>query len=57
MKNAPAKTNAARLLDSLSIAYELRTYEVDPNDLHGPLGSKKIGLPRAGLQNPPRANQ
>jgi Cys-tRNA(Pro)/Cys-tRNA(Cys) deacylase len=29
----PAKTNAARLLDSLGIAYELRPYEVDPDDL------------------------
>jgi len=25
-----AKTNAARLLDSLGIAYEMREYEVDP---------------------------
>ena len=27
------KTNAARILDRLGIAYELRTYEVDPDDL------------------------
>ena len=45
MKNAPAKTNAARLLDSLSITYELRTYEVDPNDLTAISVAKKIGLP------------
>ena len=27
------KTNAARLLDSMKIEYELRSYEVDPKDL------------------------
>ena len=31
--NAPAKTNAARLLDAAGIAYELVPYEVDENDL------------------------
>jgi Cys-tRNA(Pro)/Cys-tRNA(Cys) deacylase len=40
-----AKTNAARLLDSLSIAYEIRTYEVDPEDLSAPTVARKIGLP------------
>jgi Cys-tRNA(Pro)/Cys-tRNA(Cys) deacylase len=45
MKNAPAKTNAARLLDSLNISYELRPYEVDPNDLTALSVAKKIGLP------------
>jgi Cys-tRNA(Pro)/Cys-tRNA(Cys) deacylase len=39
------KTNAARLLDSLSIAYELRTYEVDPDDLTALSVARKIGLP------------
>lgn len=29
----PPKTNAARLLDQMGIHYELREYEVDPNDL------------------------
>ena len=42
---APGKTNAARLLDSLSIAYELRAYEVDPDDLTAISVAKKIGLP------------
>lgn len=41
------KTNAARLLDSLGIAYELRTYEVDPNDLSAISVAQKIGLPLA----------
>ena len=45
MKAKPVKTNAARLLDSLSIAYELRTYEVDPDDLTAISVARKIGLP------------
>lgn len=40
-----AKTNAARLLDGLGIAYELRTYEVDPEDLTAISVARKIGLP------------
>lgn len=39
------KTNAARILDSLGIAYELRTYEVDPDDLAAESVAAKIGLP------------
>ncbi len=39
------KTNAARLLDSLGIPYELRTYEVDPEDLAAETVAAKIGLP------------
>lgn len=42
---APAKTNAARFLDSLGIAYEMRSYEVDPNDLTAITVAHKIGLP------------
>ena len=41
------KTNAARILDSLGIAYELRAYEVDPNDLTAERVAEKIGLPAA----------
>jgi len=41
----PAKTNAARLLDQLRIHYELREYEVDPEDLAAETVAKKIGLP------------
>ena len=40
-----AKTNAARLLDGLNIAYELRPYEVDPDDLTAISVAKKIGMP------------
>ena len=39
------KTNAARLLDSLGISYELRDYEVDPEDLRAETVAAKIGLP------------
>jgi Cys-tRNA(Pro)/Cys-tRNA(Cys) deacylase len=40
-----AKTNAARLLDGLHIAYELRPYEVDFDDLTAISVAKKIGMP------------
>lgn len=39
------KTNAARLLDSFGITYEVRTYDVDPNDLSAASVARKIGLP------------
>lgn len=41
----PVKTNAARLLDSMGIAYELQTYQVDPEDLSAIAVARKIGLP------------
>jgi Cys-tRNA(Pro)/Cys-tRNA(Cys) deacylase len=40
-----SKTNAARLLDSLGIAYELRSYEVDPDDLTAISVARKIEMP------------
>ncbi len=39
------KTNAARLLDRMGIHYELREYEVDPDDLAAETVAAKIGLP------------
>ena len=39
------KTNATRILDALGIPYELREYEVDPNDLAAETVAAKIGLP------------
>ena len=39
------KTNAARLLDRLGIAYELREYDVDPDDLSAEAVAAKIGVP------------
>jgi Cys-tRNA(Pro)/Cys-tRNA(Cys) deacylase len=41
----PTKTNAARLLDGLGIAYETRTYDVDPDDLTAISVARKIGMP------------
>ena len=41
----PVKTNAARLLDSLGIGYELRNYEVDEDDLSAESVASKIGMP------------
>jgi Cys-tRNA(Pro)/Cys-tRNA(Cys) deacylase len=38
------KTNAARALDDLKIAYELREYEVDLEDLKAESVARKIGL-------------
>lgn len=39
------KTNAARILDSLGISYQLLSYPVDPNDLAAESVAEKIGLP------------
>jgi Cys-tRNA(Pro)/Cys-tRNA(Cys) deacylase len=39
------KTNATRILDSLGIAYELREYVVDPDDLSAESVAAKIGMP------------
>jgi Cys-tRNA(Pro)/Cys-tRNA(Cys) deacylase len=44
-KESVSKTNAARLLDQLGIHYELRAYEVDPEDLAAETVATKIGLP------------
>ena len=48
------ETNAMRILDTLGIRYEIRQYEVHPNDL----GAEKvaaIGLPREQVFNLPPA--
>lgn len=39
------KTNAARLLESLGIAFDLHEYEVDPNDLSAVNVAAKVGMP------------
>jgi Cys-tRNA(Pro)/Cys-tRNA(Cys) deacylase len=41
----PQKTNAVRLLDQLKVRYELREYDVDPDDLAAETVAAKIGLP------------
>ncbi len=42
---ASTKTNAVRLLESLGIAFELRDYEVDPDDLSAESVAAKINFP------------
>ena len=39
------KTNGARFLESLNIPFELREYEVDPEDLTATTVARKIGMP------------
>jgi Cys-tRNA(Pro)/Cys-tRNA(Cys) deacylase len=39
------KTNAVRMLDALGERYELREYEVDPDDLAAESVAAKIGMP------------
>jgi Cys-tRNA(Pro)/Cys-tRNA(Cys) deacylase len=40
-----AKTNAVRLLERLAVPFELREYEVDPNDLAAETVARKVGMP------------
>jgi Cys-tRNA(Pro)/Cys-tRNA(Cys) deacylase len=39
------KTNAVRLLEDRKIPFELRSYDVDPNDLTAETVAGKIGMP------------
>ncbi|MFO0694923.1 MAG: Cys-tRNA(Pro) deacylase [Polyangiales bacterium] len=39
------KTNAARILEKLGIPFEIRTYEVDPDDLSAETVARKVGMP------------
>lgn len=39
------KTNAARILDNLGVAYTLRDYEVDEDDLTAESVARKVGMP------------
>lgn len=39
------KTNAVRILEKLAIAYELREYEFDPDDLAAEKVAQRVGLP------------
>lgn len=41
------KTNAARILDGLKIAYKLKEYKVDEADLSAPNVAEKVGMPPA----------
>src|SRR3954469_13515894 len=42
---AIAKTNAVRLIERLGVPFELRAYEVDPDDLAAETVARKVGLP------------
>lgn len=42
---ATAKTNAVRLLEGLGVNFELRAYEVDPEDLSAETVARKVGMP------------
>ena len=44
-KKKEAKTNAAKILDTLGISYELKTYEVDENDLSAVHVAESVGMP------------
>jgi Cys-tRNA(Pro)/Cys-tRNA(Cys) deacylase len=39
------KTNAVRILEGLGVPFELRSYEVDPEDLSAETVARKVGLP------------
>jgi Cys-tRNA(Pro)/Cys-tRNA(Cys) deacylase len=39
------KTNGARILESLGIAFEVKEYEVDPDDLTAISVANKVGMP------------
>lgn len=41
------KTNAVRILQSLSVEFKLRSYDVDPEDLSAITVAQKVGLPLA----------
>jgi Cys-tRNA(Pro)/Cys-tRNA(Cys) deacylase len=42
---ATSKTNAVRLLERMGVPFELRAYEVDPEDLSAETVARKIGMP------------
>ena len=42
---AVVKTSAVRLLERLGVPFELRAYEVDPDDLTAETVARKVGLP------------
>lgn len=44
MADKPVVTNAMRLLRAAGIEFEVRTYEVDENDLSGVSVAKKVGM-------------
>src|SRR3982750_2826529 len=45
IRSMATKNNSIRLLDRLGIPFELREYEVDPDDLAAETVASKVGLP------------
>jgi len=45
MHGRTMKTNAVRILDKLEIPYQLREYDVDPNDLSAEVVAAKVQMP------------
>ncbi len=45
----PTKTNAARALEKLGIAFSVREYEVDPEDLTAETVARKVGMEPASV--------
>jgi Cys-tRNA(Pro)/Cys-tRNA(Cys) deacylase len=45
MEMGAQKTNAMRALDRLGVAYQVREYKVDPEDLSAETVAAKVGLP------------
>src|SRR4051794_6725006 len=42
---AASKTNAVRLLERVGVQFELRAYEVDPEDLSAETVARKVNMP------------
>jgi Cys-tRNA(Pro)/Cys-tRNA(Cys) deacylase len=47
-----AKTNAARMLDSAGVRYEIREYQVDENDLSAPHVAEPSACRRSRYSHP-----
>lgn len=45
MSAETSRTNAVRILEDAGIAFQLRSYEVDPEDLRAETVAAKVGLP------------
>jgi Cys-tRNA(Pro)/Cys-tRNA(Cys) deacylase len=46
------KTNAVRLLERLGVPFELRAYEVDPDDLAAETIARKVGVALGHVADP-----
>ena len=51
-----SKTNAVRLLERLGVQFELRSYEVDPEDLSAETVALKVRMPAEQVFKTPVAS-